>query len=484
MDEDNASAATRVATSGVRAGGVPPEPRADAPGRIETHGIDTIPDSERHGRPWELFPVWFTGNLTFTYLLFGGILIQLGLSLWTAVTLAVVFNAAWILVGLMATAGPKTGTATMVVSRAQYGVRGNRLSCFFNLVINLGYEGLNIAIAAFAGSALASFIGIDLNAAGKAALVLVIGVIVFTLGLYGHATIVAFQKWLSWALGGATILFIVFLVPHVDWAHRADSAPTGSALVAAILVGISVVMSGPLSYPIAADYSRYLPRSTFSGAVAFFTALGGYIPTVVLTFAGILAATAVDPTDFTISIRAVVPGWFYPVYLLIIIFGVISNCVYSVYSSGLAMQSMGIPLKRSRTVWIDGGIGVAIALLGVLVASNFLTVLENCLLWSVYWLAPFFGIYLTDLALRRGRYEVADLFRGGGAYWYHGGIRWEGVGSLFFGMFCAAIVSNTPYFKGMVSTHLLADGDLSAVVGLATGAACYWLLTRRTSTPL
>jgi purine-cytosine permease-like protein len=204
---------------------------------------------------------------------------------------------------------------------------------------------------------------------------------------------------------------------------------------------------------------------------------------VILTFAGILAATAVDPTDFTTSIRGVVPGWFYPVYLLIIVLGLMSNSVYSVYSSGLAMQSMGIPLKRSRTVWIDGGIGVAIALLGVLVASNFLTVLENCLLWSVYWLAPFFGIYLTDLAMRRRRYKTADLFASGGAYWFRAGIRWEGIAALLIAMLCSAMVSNTPYFQGPLSKYVLADGDLSAIVGLIVGALGYWVLTRRTSTP-
>lgn len=456
----------------------------DATGHIETRGIDTVTDEERHGKPWELFPVWFTGNLTFTYLLFGGILIQLGLSIWTAIVITLLFNAAWILVGLMATAGPKTGTATMVVSRAQYGLRGNRVSCFFCLVVSLGYEGLNIAIATFAASALSSFVGFDLNNPEKAILVVAIGAVVFTLGLYGHATIVAFQKWLSWALGGATILFIVFIVPHVDWSHRGDVSLSGSAMFAAVLVGVSVVISGPLSYPIAADYSRYLPRSTSNRAVAMFTALGGYVPTILLTVAGILAATAVDPSDFTTSIRAVVPSWFYPIYLLIIVFGVISNCIYSVYSSGLAMQSMGIPLKRTRTVWIDGGIGVGIALLGVLVASNFLTVLENCLLWSVYWLAPFFGIYLADLAMRRGKYEVADLFTAAGSYWFHGGVRWEGVGALIIGMVCSALVSNTPYFAGYLSTHLLNNGDLSAIVGLVAGAASYWVLTRKTSTPL
>jgi NCS1 family nucleobase:cation symporter-1 len=33
-------------------------------GRIEAHGIDYIPDQERHGRPRELFAVWAASNMT------------------------------------------------------------------------------------------------------------------------------------------------------------------------------------------------------------------------------------------------------------------------------------------------------------------------------------------------------------------------------------------------------------------------------------
>ncbi|MFN2464168.1 MAG: hypothetical protein ABR573_09750, partial [Candidatus Dormibacteria bacterium] len=41
----------------------------DGVGKIEAHGIDVIPDEERHGKPASLFPFWFGSNLIFTYLL-------------------------------------------------------------------------------------------------------------------------------------------------------------------------------------------------------------------------------------------------------------------------------------------------------------------------------------------------------------------------------------------------------------------------------
>lgn len=449
---------------------------ADVVGHIESHGIDVIPENERHGQPWELFPVWFGGNVIFTYLLFGGILIELSLSLTTCLVLAVVFNLAWLLVGLIATVGPKTGTATMVVSRAQYGMHGNKLSCLCNWIVQVGYEGVNFALAAFGVYALLAVFDVHVNGLAKGAILLLISSASFVLGLYGHATIFAVQKVLTWALGIATLLFVCFLVPHVDWSYQPKEALHGSALTAAVLIGISVVLSGPLSYPIAADYARYLPKNASSRGVTLFTAAGGYIPAVALTVIGVLAGTVVDPSNFTDSIKHVVPEWFYPVYLVIVVLGLLSNSIYSIYSSGLILQAMGVPLKRTRTVWIDALVGTGIAIYGVLIATHFLEVLQNFLLWSIYWLAPFFGIYLVELIFRRGRYDADALHQRSGPYWYSNGIRWSGVSALLIGMVASAMLSNTPYFVGPLSTHLLSGGDLSAIGGLLVGGVAYWVL--------
>jgi purine-cytosine permease-like protein len=364
----------------------------------------------------------------------------------------------------------------MVVSRAQYGMHGNKISCFFNWIVQVGYEGVNFALAAFGVYALLGELGWDPNTPVKAVILVVISCISFVLGLYGHATIFAVQKVLTWALGLATVVFAIFLIPNVDWSYKPADTLHGSAMTAAVLIGISVVLSGPLSYPIAADYARYLPRDTSSKAVTLYTAAGGYIPAVCLTVIGILAGTAADPSNFTESIKGVVPGWFYPIYLLIVILGLMSNSIYSIYSSGLVLQAMGIPLKRTRTVWIDAIAGTAIAIYGALIATHFLEVLQNFLLWSIYWLAPFFGIYLVELLTRRGQYDAHALHERSGPYWYSGGVRWGGVAALVIGMVASAFLSNTPYYVGPLSDHLLKGGDLSALGGLLVGGLAYYLL--------
>jgi purine-cytosine permease-like protein len=201
------------------------------------------------------------------------------------------------------------------------------------------------------------------------------------------------------------------------------------------------------------------PGASARGSCGTRRSAAGYLRAVALTVIGILAATAINASDFTTSIRSVVPGWFYPVFLLIVILGVICNSILSVYSSGLSLQALGVPLARSRTVWVDVVIGTALAVYGVLIAADFLTTLQNFLLWSIYWHAPFFGVYMAELALTYGHYDGHELHRVGGRYWYDRGYRWRGIAALLAGMIFAALTSDTPYFKGPLSSHVLSGGD-------------------------
>jgi nucleobase:cation symporter-1, NCS1 family len=452
---------------------------SDLVGHIEPRGIDVVPDAERHGRPSELFWIWFTSNFSFLYILFGGILVSLGLSLWVAVVVAFAGNLFYILLGIISISGPRSGTAALVISRAQYGIRGSRLSSLINWVILVGFEAADFSIAAFALYALANYLGWHITTPGKILILAVVIAGTFVIGLYGHATIIFFQRSISWIVAIASVLLFALMVSHVHFSYHPAAPLHGGAAVAAVLVGLSIVISGPLSYPVAPDYSRYLPRDASAKQIVWYTAVGGFIPSFVLTVIGILAATAVNPSDFTTSLRAIIPGWFYVVFLLAVALGMIANNIISVYSSGLSLQALGINLRRSLTVWFDVVLGSALTYYGVFIAKNFLTALSNFLLWSIYWYAPFFGIYIVDMILTGSRYDGPELFRTGGRYWYDRGFRWRGLVALVVGMFATAMFSQTYYYKGPVSTHLLDNGDLSAITGIVVGGGIYWLLCGR-----
>jgi len=99
---------------------------------------------------------------------------------------------------------------------------------------------------------------------------------------------------------------------------------------------------------------------------------------------------------------------------------------------------------------------------------------------TVIWLAPWCGIHLADLLLRRGHYDPAGLHRrGGGAYWYTRG--WNIRALLWFvlGIAGAAAFSNSALFKGPL-VGLTGGGDLSIFVGLLIGFGGYYASMRRT----
>ena len=143
-------------------------PATDRPGQVEVHGIDFIPEGERHGRARELFAVWAASNITYLYIVVGGAMILLGLNPWQAMAVVVAGNLFWALVGILAASGPSSGTPSSVVQRAMYGIRGNRVNvAIVGWGISVAYEAINLAIGSLAGFALVEQTGDDRQHAGQ-----------------------------------------------------------------------------------------------------------------------------------------------------------------------------------------------------------------------------------------------------------------------------------------------------------------------------
>jgi NCS1 family nucleobase:cation symporter-1 len=47
------------------------QPESDRVWTIETNGINAIPDTERHGKPVELFWIWFAANISILGMFYG-----------------------------------------------------------------------------------------------------------------------------------------------------------------------------------------------------------------------------------------------------------------------------------------------------------------------------------------------------------------------------------------------------------------------------
>ena len=324
------------------------EPRADRAGRIETHGTDRIPESERHGHARSLFPVWAASNLTYLYLVLGGTMILLGLNLWQAIGVIIAGNLLWIAVGYLSISGPASGTPSEVVTRAMYGIRGNRIINFIvGWVVGVAYEAINLSVGALAGFALVEQFAGHASLPVKVTIVIVIAVVTFAISVYGHATIVKLSGWFTWILLACIIVLAIFVLQHANFGYEtpAKYAVHGPALWAVAAIGFSIIASAPLSWGTGADYARYLPTNVSKKSVIWWTALGGFAPAVVLGVIGALAGTVVNMTDPQSSLSALLPAWFYPIFLVVVILGSITNNVLTAYSTGLALLAVGIPWR-------------------------------------------------------------------------------------------------------------------------------------------
>ncbi|MFE3071265.1 purine-cytosine permease family protein [Streptomyces sp. NPDC059247] len=466
-----------------RSQGAPADPSAvDRPGRIEAHGIDHIPDSERHGHPRELFSVWAAANVNYLSLVIGGTLVLMGLSLWQALAVIVVGNLFWLLTGLLATSGPAAGAPSEVITRAVYGVLGNRVNnAIGGWLVSVCYFALNLAAAATAAFALVEKTGVTATTPVKVAVIGVIAALTLAISVYGHALIIRLYLPITLVLAGAFTVVAFAVLRHADFSYAPAGRVSGTALWALLLAGVTMIASGPLSYTTSADFSRYLPRTASKRAIVGWTALGAFLPSVVVCSLGALAATVVDMSDPQTGLQEILPGWFAPVFLLALVLGTIAINALTAYSAGLALQAVGLRVRRSVSVLFDGSVAVALTLYGLLV-SDFLDTVSNALQVITVLSGPLMTVYAADVLLRRGRYDGAALSdeTRSGPFWYTGGVNPAGALAVVAGVTTAALCVDTVY-TGPVAAAL-GGLDLSLPVGMTVSAAVYTLLARNEPT--
>ncbi|RKT55745.1 purine-cytosine permease family protein [Saccharothrix australiensis] len=464
----------------------PTPDRLARPTRVEAHGIDVIGDDERHGRPRDLLGVWAAPNVSYLNLVIGGALVVLGLTLWQALAVIVVGNLCWVLVGVVAVSGPAAGAPSEVITRAVYGPRGNRVVIGVNgWLISVCYLALSWSAASVTAFALCARSGLEPSTAGKVLIIVGIAAATLVISVYGHATIVRLYPRLTLVLAAVFVVLAGHVLGHTDWSYRPAVELRGVELWAAVAAGLTLVASTALSYNTSADFARYLPRTAKPVAVAGCTALGAYVPSVLFTALGALAATTLDMSDPQTALAGVLPNWFTPVFFVAVILGAIANNAMTVYSAGLALQAIGLRIRRTRSVLLDGTVGVLLTLYALLI-SDFLDAVSDLMQLTVAVLAPLMAIYAADVLLRRNRYDghaLADQTRGG-PFWYAGGVNWAGVGALVTGAAVAVACLSVPGLYTGFLTDALGGIGLSLPVGLVLPALVYTAAMRRRLTSM
>lgn len=455
---------------------VAPEEAGSRAFEVEQHGIDHIPEHDRRGRPFDLFWIWFGANVIFTYVIDGAIIVGLGLGFWAALTVILVGNVFYVMVGLCSIPGPRAGTTTLVVSRSAFGILGNIPATFLSWLTAVGWEAVNIVIGALSLYELLQELGAGGGTAWKVVALVVIVVLTFGVAILGHAAITLLNKFFSYLLGVGTVALGIFVLPKVNLhSHPALTAPSHTG---AWLLALVVIAAAPFSWVnTGADYSRYLPRKTSGRQITLWVTMGGAIPAVIITVFGVAAATATNMSDPVAGLKAILPNWFFITYLAVIVGGTITNNFLNTYSSGMSLLALGLKAKRWQAVLIDAVVGTALSAYALFV-FDFTESFTSFLSLTVLWLTPWCGIFLADTALRRGNYDVVALHTHDGRYWYRRGFNPIALGWFAAGIVLAALFSSSAIYSGPL-TGIIGGGDISIFIGFFVSLAGYYLTMRR-----
>ncbi|GAA1439822.1 purine-cytosine permease family protein [Leifsonia poae] len=423
----------------------PPAP-AQALG-VELNGLNTIHESERKGRARDLFWPWFGANVSVFGLAYGSFLLGFGISFWQATIVGVVgIVISFLLCGFISLAGKRGSAPTMVLSRAAFGVNGNRVPSLLSWLLTVGWETVLTALAVLATATVFTQLGWEGGIATKVVALIVVAALIIVGGVIGFHLIMRMQMIITIVTGVLTVVYIVLVLGHIDLGAVA-ALPAGD--VPHVIGGFVFMLTGfGLGWVnAAADYSRYLPRATRSSGVVGWTTFGSSLAPVILLIFGILlagsskelnTAIAADPIG---ALASLLPTWFLVPFVIVAVLGLVGGAVLDIYSSGLALLSVGVRVPRFVAAGIDGVIMTAGAIYVVFFAGDFLGPFQGFLITLGVPIAAWCGIFIADIQLRKRDYAEKELYDARGRY---GSVRWLPIGLIVLGTVLGwGLVTNT-----------------------------------------
>ncbi len=426
--------------------------RVGPQGRVETNGINVIAEGERKGRPRDLFWPWSAASISVFGISYGAFALSYGISLGQAVLASVVgILGAGLLSGLVATAGKRGSAPTMVLSRAAFGVEGNRVPSAVSWLLTVGWETVLTSLAALATATVFRELGWGGGDVTLAVALAVVVVLIVAGGVIGFDLIMRVQTWITGIGVALTVVYLVLVLDEVDLG-AATALPSGTTagVVGAIVLVATATGLGWINA--AADYSRYLPRSASTVGVAAWTTAGLSVANLVLIGLGLLlagsdpdlAAIGADPIG---ALASLLPTWFLVPFVVVVVLGLVGGALLDIYSSGLSLLALGLPVSRPVAAGIDGLLMVLGSVYVLFFGTDFFGQFQGFLITLGVPISAWAGIMLADLLLRRHDYDGAALGDRRGRY---GAVRWPSVGVLVLATAVGwGLVTNT--FAGWLS---------------------------------
>jgi purine-cytosine permease-like protein len=471
------------------------EPDVEDAFHVEQHGIDFIPESERWATPKDIFGMWAGASVQIEYFIYGAILMTFGLTFAQVIVVIVLGNLSYFLLGLCSLQGPQTGTAVFAINRAPFGPNGTRPISFFNWVTQIGFEVEGLILIVGAALVLMIKAGFLPGDPAKVILVILAVAIQAILPLLGHAAIV---KTLRLLIVPFVILFAIMLGFAIPHAHLHVVKTSGDWQAFTEALAFTIALSGLGWAECGNDYTRYCPANTSKKGIVGWVFLGTAVPEILIMTLGAVVGTFVLNIGtgaggfLPFAHQSAIPSWFVVIFLLFAVVQLFGINSLDMYSSGVTMQAIGIPVKRYQAVLIDCVIALGVTMWAIF-SGSFTEYLSDFVDLVIVWIAPWCAIFLVDWAMRRFTYVPSELQKTDrtSLYWRKGGIFWPAWIAQIVGMYAAIsalYVNPTYYFRVPRWMNEVTDhtqdayhygGDFSVFLGLGVAALVYLVLAWR-----
>ncbi|MGA7173919.1 MAG: cytosine permease [Candidatus Dormiibacterota bacterium] len=448
---------------------------------IEGHSIDFIPESERHGKPRNLFFIWWSSNMQMTTVLTGIIAAALGLSFpWAVVAIVIGLVVGGVVMCLHSWQGARLGLPQLQQSRAQFGFIGAIAPAAVAIFMYVGF---------FATS---NLLGGQAISDGLPAIPLSVGVIfcavaTVVLAVFGYDEIHRWARWWGYLflvvfLAFTISLFTRGLIPAKVWNF-------GPLAGGPFVLMISIAAVWIISYAVyASDYSRYLPRGASAAASFWYSYAGAVISSGwLLALGALLGVIMPKAISDTVGVTLHLVGPVAIPMMVVIALGVIFVDALNVYGASLCLLTITeqrrrlLGTGRSARVGVIVAISVIAVVIGIVGSASFLTNYSNFLSFLFYLIMPWSAVNLVDFyIIRHGDYQPNWFFDPKGPY---SGVAWSALLAYLIGIACEVPFMSTSIYEGPVA-RMWDGADISWIVGLLVAGCVYFVCAKAGLVPV
>jgi NCS1 nucleoside transporter family len=389
--------------------------------------LDAVPHSRRDYSFWAMLFVFFGMQVPVSYFLTGGS-VTAGLTLGRAFVITVVGSiVGFLILGAVGMIGWQTGASTMACTRPAFGRYGSALPALIAFIELTGWDSVHVQLA---GKLMGS-IGAQWGLGYTRLYSIIVGLAIVVVVLLGHRVLRLLERFLVPVVVVLVAMALYAVLNGQDLTRLWHTA--GKGHLTTMLAFDAMFISALTWVPMVSDYTRYGKSRRSS----FWSAFLSLPIALFMLFVGQTAAVGLGNPNALIAMvhHGVVFG---VIAFFVAMFATIATAALIMYSASMSLLNVmpQVPIRR-----INYGTGVV-----VIVAAVTMNLLGNVINWLSFqgiMLIPLFAIVLTDYyVVRKGHYEVAELFRPRGRYWGTGGFHITGLVAWVIGAIAYEVVHN------------------------------------------